>query len=49
MADERMTEAEWRELARLSIKASIDPTTSEKSEEVLLNVSLYASRMGGTA
>lgn len=46
MAD-KLTKDEWNELARLSNKARFDPTTSEKSEEVLLNVSLYASRMGG--
>lgn len=46
MAD-KMTAAEWNELARLSTKAGLDPTTSEASEEVLRNVSLYASRMGG--
>lgn len=49
MADERMTEAEWRELDRLARKARFDPTTSEASATVLHNVSLYASRMGGTA
>ena len=46
MAD-RMTEAEWRELDRLARKARFDPSTSEESADVLLGVSLYASRMGG--
>ena len=46
MAD-RLTKEEWTELARLSNRARFDPTTSERSEEVLLNVSLYGSRRGG--
>jgi len=46
MAD-RLTAAEWRELDRLCSLAMIDPTTSDKSSEVLMGVSIYASRMAG--
>lgn len=44
---DKMTAAEWRELDRLARKAQFDPSTSEASEVVLHNVSLYASRMAG--
>lgn len=46
MAD-KMTTDEWNELDRLLRKARFDPTTSEKSADAILAVSLYASRMGG--
>lgn len=44
---EQMTEADWQELDRLCRKAQYDPSTSEKSADVLSGVSIYASRMGG--
>jgi len=44
---ERLTAAEWRELDRLARKAQYDPTTTEKSADVLAGVSIYASRMAG--
>lgn len=45
MAD--MTSADWAELDRLCRKAMYDSFTTEKSKDVLLGVSMYASRMAG--
>ena len=42
MAD--MTSEDWAELERLCRKAMYDSSTTEESKDILLGVSIYASR-----